>query len=275
MSSYPKIIEWILRLAVFGQCAGMAVQATSGSPFGSMMFMDWGWSHETSVRIEYVFAGLLIALGLATLVRVNRYILAFIVFYTILIACAAYDQGGEHFSQWTIPAHAMRIAAPLALLILPVTQAGSVEGNRWTPVLWVILLGTASTFFTHGIQAFLLHPRFVDYIIGAASNLLDVQIGQALAESLLRVIGVVDMTAALLLLILRSPIVAGWMAFWGFISAAVRLAELGFGVYGELLIRFSHFCLPAVFILLILYLENSRLRVVNRGVFWTRERVAD
>ncbi|MEX0685711.1 MAG: hypothetical protein WD267_05025 [Balneolales bacterium] len=255
-----EAVKWIIRIAIFAQCLGIARLAFSGSPFGYVMFMEWGWAHEATVEVEYYLGYLLILISISILVYPTRIVAALAAILFFGFSRAAMIDGGEPFSEWLLASHAVRFAAPIALILLLTPWKNSKDeyiGQK--TVLWLMIGGLALTFLAHGIQAFLLHPHFVDYIIGSAQTLLQWRVDQSTAELLLRFIGIVDIIVVALLLISSTrQYAASWMIFWGLITALSRMTDVGFHAYYEVLIRFSHFCIPlAIIILTMLFKERN------------------
>jgi hypothetical protein len=73
---------------------------------------------------------------------------------------------------------------------------------------------------------------------------------QVHAENMLRIIGSLDILAAILAIVFPKKPVFIWLAFWGLITAFARITELGIGMYPEVLIRAGHFLVPICLILI-------------------------
>src|SRR5690606_28515112 len=113
-----------------------------------------------------------------------------------------------------------------------------------------------TTFAGHGIEALAHYPAFVDMLIVAPRNLGLPAVSESSAATLLTLIGAVDLLLAGLVLFVRWPQVAAYMAFWGVVTAGARIAtqpwDLG---WIEAAVRTAHFALP--FVLLVWWLKDS------------------
>lgn len=246
---------WLLRVAVLGHCIGAAATIFHklGSGLGTYFFQEASAAHATVAFWERMAAYGLLAFGIAAFLRPHWALLLPIALLTIADAWARVFNGGAPFAEWTLWAHALRYTAPVALAALALGAL-----NRWpgpprhqTAVAWMLRAAVAVVFTVHGLEALNQHPRFIDYLIGTGENLAGLQIQEAQAVAVLKVIGVVDIAVAALVLIRPFPAVLFWMAFWGFITAMARVTTFGPDVYYEVLLRFSHFLAPlAVFCLI-------------------------
>ncbi|MBM3843439.1 MAG: hypothetical protein FJ397_09305 [Verrucomicrobia bacterium] len=246
----PFCVRGPLLGATVAVAIGMALLAWKTTAIGSLLFMNHGVVHPTAVLVERVLAGVLVLAAGALFVRRLCVAAAGLLFVVaLLLAWANVDQGGYPFSRFAHVAHAMRIAAPLALIVALLPWAGW-EGVRKRMLLTVLVGSTAATFVVHGYEALVAHPWFVDLTIGAFTSTGLGRISQAAAERILVVVGVVDVAVALLLIVWRHPAVAGWMAFWGFFTAALRPLNYGWGAMGEFIVRLPHCLLPLALLLL-------------------------
>lgn len=227
---------------------GTAMLLRSGTALGSRLFMNEELAHEQSRSVEITLAWLLLACIPAVWFTRTRAIAASVVLLLVtVLAWATQDQGGYPYSAWAIPAQAMRIAAPLALLVISFRSA---MPNR-TPTLesiglWIVRLATVTVFAVHGTEALRAHPWFVDLTITSIRELLDIRWTQSTAERLLTVVGLIDIAAALALLFTRSRAVILWMAQWGLFTALLRVIAYGPGTLGEVIVRLPHALLPLV-----------------------------
>lgn len=143
--------------------------------------------------------------------------------------------------------HAGRIALPVALLLLtPLPGKTQVSAGAFHAAMWLVRIAAALTFIAHGLKAVYLNFMFVDYILAASHTLLGYEMAQSTAETLLRIIGYVDLLVAALLVAGRFRSVAVYMAAWGLITAASRMVYGGGGQYFEVLIRGANYGLPLV-----------------------------
>ncbi len=225
---------------------GSAMLLRSGTAIGSRLFMNEELAHAQSRSVELTLAWLLVASVPALWFARARVVAAALILVPVgVLAWASQDQGGYPFSAWAMPAHAMRIAAPLSLLLVSFGSRDSDstrarEANAW----WIVRLATAIVFVVHGTEAIRAHPWFVDLTITSARELLDIRWTQATVERLLTIVGAVDIAAAIALLFTRSRAVVFWMAFWGLFTALLRVIAYGPGALGEVVVRLPHALLP-------------------------------
>ncbi len=244
-----------LSLSLLVQCLSLLNISRFNSSLGTYLFMQWRFSEATSQLIDSGGAILVSLVALDIFIRsltrkreqLVRPAIAFVVFvgfWFFVIAATHLLNGGHFASSFSLFSHAARFLLPLVIL-------GLFLKREWAAPLiaWAI----AITFFAHGIEAILVHPAFVDYIVLGFKSILGVSLSENSAALLLRCVGLVDILCALAVLPLRArgglfPRIASgvllWMAFWGIFTASLRL--LGFGVqnWAEFGIRCSHFALP-------------------------------
>lgn len=227
------------------QAAGLVLTVDrEGTPIGSWLFLELRWAEAASLVFERVMTVITVAAALfAVLTRSARIRIAAasIVSLTFLaIAIGEWRMGGAPFTDWAVPAHATRIAAPLIFACW----------DRRSAALWVLRIAIAITFAIHGVEAFLLHPQFIDFILIADQRIFGFGLQQSGAEVLLRVIGVQDIIIAALVLSGRrlTPVLA-WAAAWGVTTAFSRMVLGGEGALHHSLIRAANGGLPLVLLL--------------------------
>ncbi len=81
---------------------------------------------------------------------------------------------------------------------------------------WLLRLGVAGEFIGHGLLAIEGKKDWVTWI----SQMINVDV--ATATSLLLIIGILDVTLAIIVLVRPVRPLLLWMAFWGFWTALVR-----------------------------------------------------
>lgn len=238
--------QWLL-LAVVLTLSGWLVISLrgGGSSFNSWLFLDLGLSDHSAKWIERVL--LLTALVMAVLPMAapgkRQWLYFLLPAFLLLLAESLFTAqiGGVDYANWAPSAYALRYATPLALMMFLFhspfgeAQAGS-----------LLRIALALVFLTHGAEAFLLNPRFIDLLINSAANLGDWRVPESEVKSVLRWIGVMDMTLALTLVLRPFRALLGWMAVWGLITALARLTANGWGAYPEFLLRTTHFVVPFV-----------------------------
>lgn len=237
----------LLALAVILTLTGFLISILrgSGSGWNAWLFLEQGLSHEAATRIDLTLALVALVSAIAGLCfrhrnRAGLFMLpAFL--YLLINAFLIAKTGGSGHANWTPAAHALRYGTPLALVLLVMREPfGSAQ---ITMLLRVVI---AFVFITHGAEALLHYPRFIDLIIGSGENLLGWRITEEQAKSALTVIGIVDLIVAVLVLVRPHPALLWWLAAWGLITALSRMTSLGWGAYPELLNRASHFLVPMV-----------------------------
>ena len=180
---------------------------------------------------------------ISALVRPSRALMLAGATWILGIALARWDNPGAAADHLAPISHAVRIGSLLALALL----AGRRDPER--PPLgvaagWVLLLGTSLTFVGHGIEALRHSGPFVDLMIGTVRRWTDLRLTQATAEDLLTVIGLQDLLLAGLLLLRRWRWIAGWMAFWGIVTALSRVTAMGMDSWYETVLRLANGGVP-------------------------------
>jgi hypothetical protein len=224
---------------------GMAMLYRTGTAVGSRLFMNEQLTHPASVRVEQALALVCLVAVLALASRATRAIGAAVLFLlATLLAWASMDQGGVPFSEWALPAHAMRIMAPLALLWW---CAGPHTPARARAVHGIVGLAIMTVFTVHGLEALRAHPWFVDLTISGVRGTLGRSLSQHDAERLLLLVGALDLAAVIGLL--RGVRAAAWyMALWGTFTAVLRVLAYGHGALAETIVRLPHGLLPLLFV---------------------------
>lgn len=82
--------------------------------------------------------------------------------------------------------------------------------------MWILRISVAGEFFGHGVFAIQGKKAWIGWF--AAFGISDV----SLATKLLLVIGIIDITLAILIFTRPARIVILWMALWGFWTAILR-----------------------------------------------------
>jgi len=216
----PRLIDWLLRLAVALQCAGYAWQL--GMVHESPL-LGWLWEprdvgglalgEAAALRIVKLVALLLAMATLSTLLWPMRLVLLGVAVFQFTFAWATWQtySGFPLNVEWLgtgavravadrlVPlfpfaAGAARIAAPLVLLLVHWSPARRLLGVAITPAAeWTMRVALALTFFAHGLEALQQRGAFLDMLILASRYLLDVRLTEAIAQQLLLGIGAIDL----------------------------------------------------------------------------------
>ncbi len=270
-----RACEWTLRIAVAVTCAGVgwSLMRWSGPVF-SLLFLDLGWSEVSAAHLERGAAFALFACALMVLIPAGlgganmqaadanhtpvaphargfnvAWFAAMFAGVWLLLAALAASRVDTWAPALVAPAHGARYCAAFALAALLLGRVRIAQG--------LLVAGAVATFAAHGLEALLLRAEFVDYLIG-----LGWRVSQGAAEGVLLAIGVTDLAAAALLLALfarrarraaaclPAAVLLGWMAFWGFSTAAVRIVDMGWSNLPEAMIRVANGAVPLTLLLL-------------------------
>ena len=139
-----------------------------------------------------------------------------------------------------------RIAAPLGLLLLVRSQ----DERRMAQAMQILRWSIAIVFLAHGLEAWLLNPKFLDLLINATQRMFGLRLSQSAAEQCLAAIGVVDILLAVACVSVRWRAVLWWMAIWGAATTLSRLVAYGWELsWHETFTRTSHFGIPLAVVL--------------------------
>src|SRR5688500_8201945 len=100
---------------------------------------------------------------------------------------------------------AIRWLAPLAMIA---SLSGDEERARKLPIY-----GAAAVFAARGLEALMLKPRFLDYLIVTLDRIAGFSLSPSLARAALIAIGILDVSLAVMLVRRPGPAVLGYMAF--------------------------------------------------------------
>lgn len=227
----------------------------------SYLFMTCRWSEADALAVTRAAAWLTAVSSVALLWR--RAWPALVVVGGWVAVISVFDMAQHPPDRWLIPGErAVRIVGPLALAVLvALPLRGSVPGYRERWSIGALRLAACATFVFHGVAALLHQPAFLDYIFAAGHRLLGIEIAQETAESMLSVIGVVDLLVgpAILLGSGRVRLVAaGYMAAWGLITCASRVVHSGADGLSEALIRVPNCGVPLALVVYWVWSERRR-----------------
>lgn len=249
-----RLIIGTLRVVVSAQCFGAgALRFLRPGESNIAALLSAGQRVDTALlpTVDQVTGGILIACGIFSLTRPCWPILGPLVVFFFSDSVAKLGQG-EHWTLYVEPIeHAVRIATPLALLLVdwyPPKSKFSLW--RFMSAGTVIRQATAATFLGHGVIA--LHSAlhggaFALLIQGASWHLTDRSLPDEVVSYALVAIGAIDIAVALNLMLTRSRAVAVYMVSWGFLTAASRVFVFdGLEGVAEMIVRFANGGAPLV-----------------------------
>ncbi|MCF6229072.1 MAG: hypothetical protein L3J82_10545 [Planctomycetes bacterium] len=241
----------LLSAGVFAGCLGHAINALSwGSRVNSWLFNEHGSSEYFAASVDHIAAAMLLAS--AVMVWFKRFRVAGL---TLSIWISLNILASLHLNIWhkeLIPtASATALIAPVALLLLKNRKLAE----------WLLRVIIALTFATHGLEAILSKRQFVDYILDFWSW-FGVGVRESTALVQLHAIGLLDLiVAAMILVPHKMRRTALWMAFWGFVTALMRILYTGLNNFPEFLVRLSHVTVP----LALLVIWRAKQKTDNNG----------
>jgi len=238
------LIIWILKITIILQSLGLFFTLLKGSSVESLFFLEFGIEQSSSKSLENSLAYLVLILGIAIFIQPKTYTLILLFLVTLGVSWVTQRQGGIPQANLTLPSHALRILTPIGLWLL-IRNSGN-----YPKTYSILILALSITFFTHGLEALSLHPRFIDYLLAFSTKFLNYNLQQYNAEFILKTIGCLDIFMATLVLVKPKSGIFVWMAYWGFVTASSRIVELGWGMFPEVLIRASHYLIPVVLLVM-------------------------
>ncbi len=236
---------------VFIQIAGATAAAYAGEvPVESWMLYETGLRDPWLMLAADGLVWSCLAAALAGLVG-YRAGWVWVTLYFVLDAIVGMTVEVGAFMELTLPAHAVRIAAPLALAVTPNPAGERPFDGEFPPVaIRLLMVAVGLTFAAHGFEALAAHPRFVDYLVVFTQEGLGLEVAQSQLELALVVIGIIDLAVALPALLLRRwSGVYAYMAIWGTIAAASRVVHGGMNGLPEMLIRSANGGVAAAIVL--------------------------
>ena len=263
---------WFLRILIVIQSLGYAAKLAAPSALNSYLLGSMGGAFVSDLDYA-VWLFLLVASGFvlvfgflrpqtsSVLGKVDFACLGLLALWPFVTAIFSWlNNPGNPFHSTDPLGHAVRYAAPLALLLL---TAFPEKGNARL-VEWLLRWGVAGTFVGHGLSALWLNPFFVDLIIGTMNLFLGDPIftavsfqdleealsiaasRQVIAESVLPIIAIQDFILVAFLLFPGKSIktIALWMAVWGFVTAVSRMTTYGWDHWHDLALRICNGGIP-------------------------------
>jgi len=259
-----RAVVWSLRAIIAIQCAGAAcaellAPAEQQTALVAILVNDWGWTASAALSTSRCAAWSMLVAGMLVLcvplfsVLERRLadtplsllpaavwqspLLLIVIAWQLTTAAAAMLRGGP-FSEWVIGSQAVRWGGPLVLLLLaPSMTSRGVSRARMTDMVALLRYTAAATFIAHGLKAVFLHRPFVDLLVHSTRNLIWLDLSPLQTATTLQCIGVLDIVAAMLLVLTRWRWAPLYMAAWGVITASSRMTAWGISAYPETLLR--------------------------------------
>lgn len=231
-----RAAESVLRLCVAVTALTAAWAAWSRpTVVNGLLYFDLGLEEGLARAVDRGAAALLVLGGLLVVLRPWRWPAALVLLWLVALASSITLRGDSEFSGIALPAHATRYGAPLALLLLGLASEA--------PAAWCLRLAAALSFATHGYEALVHNPHFLDLLLLSARR-AGLRVAEADARLALDLIGWADLLVAGLVLLTRWRAVALYMAAWGALTAASRLSALGPGAWTETGLRAANALVP-------------------------------
>ncbi len=243
----PTFLSRILSILTAAQCAGLVLYVSrDSSAVGSVLFVHLEVGEAWSVGVDRAAAQLALAIAVTAVAGWPNRGLLFVSGWFALLALAQTYDGGVPFAMLSLPAHATRIALPIAALLAARLESGRSHGLDPEGWRWGVRVAIALTFATHGYEALAGHPRFIDYILTADEKLFSAFPEQPDALRLMLVIGILDLGVACLILTGRDTRwLLAYAACWGVLTAIARVVHVE-QRYPQALIRVANGGLPLV-----------------------------
>ena len=223
-------IPAIFKISLSFLILGIFLQLLKGAAISSLLLMHVGFSDIQSLYVEKVFAISFLVLGIFSVWRSSQLNLFSLSLLILFISLTSFFAGGKHFSELSVFAHFTRIVLPLAYLYYLRKQLAI--------CVWLLRLGIAFTFATHGWEALQANPVFIDYLIG----FFQLRIQEHTASYMLIMVGIVDIVVAFCIWKVSNLWAIYWVVFWGFLTASLRVYDAGLENFSEFLVRTPNFC---------------------------------
>jgi hypothetical protein len=235
-SALINLLLVALCLQVLAQCLEVYLY---GSPISTTFFLNLDLEDYLADYIESALCSFTLICMILFLFMRQTFLLWIPAIWSFSLAASSLIQAADIGYEFVMGAHLARILLPISLYyLLRQTDKDDKIG------FGLLRLAIASTFIFHGIEALLLKPLFVDYILEGASSLFAFEMVETTAYNWLYLIGVLDILVGLGALFFRSINVFIYMAVWGLITAACRYLYHGDLGILPMLIRSAHWSIP-------------------------------
>lgn len=245
-----NLITQVLKFTLSAYIIAFCIKLNRGAVISSVLVVENGFSELFSFWVEKSVAILLlcclVGLFFKSTYKISMWIITvFLVGYALL----NYFNGGKAFLELSLVSAFSKWWLPILTMIsIKYVYKGEAKFNRW--FLLAIQFSIFLIFLAHGIGCFLKNELYIDYILGFFMDYTSVSMKQNDAELLLNIIGVVDVIAAILVLIKPFKYLLYWLIFWGFLTGLLRIMDASILNYVEFLIRVPHFGLPLALLLI-------------------------
>ena len=249
LQSATRRAAWVLRVSVALLALGLAAAILpifnmfgDTSQLNSLLVIDNGANEELAATVDQIAAVVLLVTAAGILITRHAWWLLPLIPVWLLVNAAYQIRHTVWHPELILPSSALRVLAPVALLILVSRGSAAITRRRAAMVEWLLRLSIAATFAGHGLEALFQRGHFVDLIVMSADNTLGWRIAEPDARTLLAIVGSVDMLVALLILVpTRQRLLVIWLAFWGLLTAASRITHQGnFTHLDDTLVRLVH-----------------------------------
>ena len=250
-----QVLKFTLVLYVIAFC----LKLNKGAVISSVLVVENGFSEPFSFWVEKSIAILLLLCLIGLFFKASyRSALWVISVFLVGYALLSYFNGGKAFIELSLLSAISKWWLPiLSLYAMTCYYKQQVSLSRW--FVFAIQFSIFLIFMAHGIGSFLDNGLYIDYIIGFVRDYTALSIKQQQAEELLIVIGIIDVTVAVLVLIKPFKALIYWVIFWGFLTALLRIVDASILNYAEFLMRVPHFGLPLVLLIIL----NQKIEPVN------------
>lgn len=218
-----KILWHLLLAIVLVQCFGLTFHVFMyGSDFLSSLWYTFKVNGNLARSVDQfmIVSFMLSALFAAFLNKAKLWF--FVGFWVFFLGANSFFQDDSFAADYTFFSQAIRYCAPMGIgYYMYQKHSDHFRAERGLNLL--LALGISMTFIAHGIEAINHNPEFVDFIIRIFRKYFSLNISQSDAESMLRAIGLIDVALGVSLLFESNRQVLLYMAFWGFLTAIVRI----------------------------------------------------
>ncbi|MCC6546053.1 DoxX family membrane protein [Candidatus Sumerlaeota bacterium] len=241
------VASWLIRIAIVAHLCGILwiIASRGGTSVGNVLFNEFGFDDQRVAAGEKLVIALVLGVAGSLLVHPTVIAALFVAGAIFLETSAQYRFGGAPFSSWVYWTSSLRYLLPLAFAALIALPKDERWGRvRYHACAWIMRVGIALVFISHGLEALYQHPQFIDLIIGSANRWVGFRPTEWQAVQILKVIGTVDVVVGVLLMFGRWRWLIMELALWGLITALSRVTASGAWSTYEVLLRTSHFLAP-------------------------------